>query len=254
MKNLVLIAGDSWGQGELDYPDNTNKNWSPIGDNILHRGTAEYLTGKGFETLNLSYPGGSNLQAIDRIKNFLNCNPTITKNILCIVFFYTEWFREMWYYKQDKVTKDISNGYCYIKDKWSCEPTERLTAISKYYNISINLIGGCSDIPYEYHDGLNVLCQSAVNYIITGNSNIKKPVLCAYNPGWSDPFLEILKPHNSIKDLEELTVDLELGKNRLDIIFEPDNSYNYFKPDGVHANRKGHKIITDLLLKEIVKP
>ena len=68
----VIVAGDSWGQGELDYPDITDKDWSPVGDNILHRGISEYLIQSGYEVLNLSYPGGSNLQAIDRIKNFLN--------------------------------------------------------------------------------------------------------------------------------------------------------------------------------------
>jgi len=254
MKNLVLVAGDSWGQGELDYPDVIDKDWSPVGDNILHRGISEYLIQSGYEVLNLSYPGGSNLQAIDRIKNFLNNNPTITSNLLCIVFFYTEWFREMWYYKEDKVIRDVSKGYCSTKHKWSYKPTELLTTISEHYNLPIYLIGGCSDIPYEYHSTLHVACQSAVNYIVTGNSNIEDPVLCAYNPGWSDPFLKINKPHNSIKDLEQLTFDLELGSARLDLIYDADNSYNYFKPDGVHANRKGHKIITDLLLKEIKKP
>jgi len=246
--NTVLISGDSWGQGEIDYQTpGIDDDWSPIGDSILHRGINQYLEESNFNVINLSYPGGSNCMSTERLKNFLNINITSNKDISCILFFYTEWFREMWYFPNERINKDVKKGYRWIKKRWSERAIERLVSLNKCYNIPIYLIGGCSDIPFSKHSVLTVACQSAVNYITTGNSTIDSPVLCQFNPGYTDSFLDLIKPKGNTEDLQELTTDMEMGQKRIEYMCEPDNAYNYFKPDGIHANRTGHKILFNLV-------
>lgn len=242
-KNIIIVSGDSWGAGEM------NKDQS-----IGHGGLNQYLTEHGYDVRNLSYPGGSNLEACKRLEHYLHLNKHIHNEIKFIIFWYTEFFREIWHYqRKNELQEELSFGYAQLRDRWVCRPCYVLTEIMQRWNIPIYIIGGASDAYlYEKFEedftGLKVVCQSTVNLLLNNNSNIDNPVYNTYMPGWVDEFLNLIKPGIATKDLEELTQDIDLGIQRLKALH---SNPQYFYPDGIHPNRHAQKILFEFLLKNI---
>ena len=243
----ILIAGDSWGAGiPLVHSDASL--------DLVYGGITDLLTTQGFQVINLSKPGGSNLQACDRMNDYLRFNsPKQISQIKTIIFWKTEFFREIWHYRPNDLEKELSHSYSTLRDHWVYRPYHRLAEISQQWNIPIYIIGGCSDTVW-YDDfekdfpGVKIACQSATNYILTGNHNIDHPVFCEYLNGWVDPFLELVKPKTSGKELEIMLNDMELGFDRIRLF----NEYkDVFFPDKTHPNTEGQKILFNLLLDRI---
>lgn len=243
----ILIAGDSWGAGiPLVNLDSSL--------DLIYGGITDFISKENFRVINLSKPGGSNLQACDNIENFLKYNPPKeVAQIKTIIFWKTEFFREIWYYKPKDLEKELTHSYSTLRDHWIYRPYYRLAEISKKYNKPIYIIGGCSDTVW-YDDfeqdfpGVKIACQSATNYILNGNHRIDQPVFCEYLNGWVDPFLELVKPKTFGKELEIMLDDMELGFNRIQLF----NEYkDVFFPDKTHPNIEGQKILFDLLLDKI---
>jgi len=238
-KKIIILVGDSWPHGEIDEVDN-----------IFHGGMGEYLVDYGYDIRNLSFPSGSNLQAYTRLKHYLNCNKHELKYIKEVLFFKTEFFREIYFYKQVELQDELKKGYTQIKNDWANIPYYKLSELSQKTRIPISIIGGCSDaliLPNE-PPGVHVVCQSWSNYMISGNHLIDEPVLTEYINGWVDPFLNLVKPNMSNYDLNELNNDIELGTQRINKMYE----YNqYFGPDPIHPNRLGHKMLFDFLIDKM---
>ena len=243
MKNIVLIAGDSWGCGEF----------IPHTNHIAHGGTAEYLRAHGLDVRNLSMPGGSNLDACERVRNYLAYNSNEMPKILAILFWQTEFYRDIRLLKQADQDKEIQLGYKKFKDRFIVKPYYELSYISQQWSIPVYVLGGSSDAClYDNFDkdfsGVKIVCQSLVNYLIHDEPMIQQPVYAEFINGLIDEFLSITKPHCSTQDLEQLVVDMDLGQLRIQqMALAPD----LFWPDGIHPNRFAHKKIFELLLKTI---
>lgn len=236
--DIILIAGDSWAAGECISKSE-----------MQYGGVTEFLCNKGYDVRNLSTPGGSNLQACNTIKNYLTANQT--GNIKKIVFWKTEFFREIWFYKSHQLKEELRNGYSVLKDHWVYRPYHQLTEISQRWNIPVYVIGGCSDTVW-YDDfekdfpGVKIICQSVTNYLVNNDHRITDPVFCEFMNGWIDEFLNIVKKCISTNDMKLLISDIEKGQGRLrQFTKHPE----LFFPDGVHPNRRAQKILFESLIK-----
>lgn len=232
----ILIAGDSWGLGEWMRGD--------LGIGTSHTGLEHYLSEIDHNVVNLSIAGGSNLQILRRLTSFLERHPD--KKFDQIFVFQTEYTRDYPYAHEDDWTHiKHANDLAHI---WLARFYSGLSEISKKYNITIDIIGGCCDTVWlddfdAHYPGVNIICQSLVNLITKNQPRITNPVLSWYTRSTVD----------LIKKLNALLPDFE--KNQLldliDLGFERENLVwgkpKYFFPDGIHANRHGHKILFDYI-------
>jgi hypothetical protein len=244
MKNTLIIAGDSWGCGELVVKGE---------DEISHGGITAYFSDYGYSVTNLSYPGGSNLDAYVRLKHYLTYNSYASQSIRAVLFFQTEFFREIWHFKTEQLKEELALGYATAKSRWIAMPYYRLSEVSQKWKIPIYIIGGCSDADM-YDDfskdfpGVQVVCQSLVNYLLNNNHKIQSPVFTEFINGWTDEFFNLIKPRSSSKDLELLLADMDLGAER---IKQMSNAPEIFYPDGIHPNRVGHQKLFEFLINSV---
>jgi len=234
----IIIAGDSWAAGEW----NTDAT-------VAHRGLQKFLTDDGHNVVNISYPGGSNLQAVERLNNYIQLNDSLLETI--VFFFITEFFREIFYYPEktsnvcNRVTvlEEIKKGYTKLRDQWVIRPYYRLQKLAQEANIQVYILGGCSDT-VRYEDftedfpNLTIACQSVTNLIVNDDPMIHTPVFCEYINGHIDPFLKLIIPD------EQLLQDMDLGHQRLNVF---KNNKKWFWPDGIHPNRLGCIKLYDFL-------
>jgi hypothetical protein len=247
MKN-VLLVGDSWPAGELA------ECLDPV---VLHRGVQQYFVNDGVSVLNLCSPGGSNLLSINKLDEYLLTNNT---NDICIIFWVTEFFRNIWWYTDHNnasydrpLQQELNLGYEKLKEHWIYRPYYKLQELAQKYNVTINLLGGCSDtILYDDFNqdfpNLNILCQSLANYIVNDDPCPTDPVFCLFLNNWVDPFLRAIKKTSNTKDLELLVTDIDKGRQRLNLLKE---NPQWFYPDGIHPNRFAHEKIYKLILDNI---
>jgi hypothetical protein len=207
------MAGDSWAAGVWQRGINT-----PVDP-----GLSAQLISLGYQVRNLAKPGGSNLESIDRVSHYLSCNPNEMPNIKFILFWQTEFFREIWYYRNSAVLKkELALGYTQLKEHWICRPYYKLTELSQECQIPIYIIGGASDTVYydnfeKDFPGVKITCQSITNMLINDCHQIPQPVFCEFMPGWIDEgnFLNLVKKNIVAKDLKILLEDMKLGEQRL---------------------------------------
>ena len=236
-KDSIIIAGDSWGVGEFSEDGE-----SRIGsDKVSHSGLQHYFEEHNQTILNLSKPGGSNVESFLRCANFIENNPRLQNRIKSIIVFQTEWVRDVmdgWH-----IHECLESSLEDLKSQWVSRFYSRFSALSQKYNIPVYIIGGCSDTLWldnmhiEY-PGVQIVCQSLTNLLVDGNHRIEQPTLvsCQYH------LLEkiILLKNNKISDSDKLLLINEstASKNRIKIW----RSQKYwFYPDGIHPNREGYK-------------
>lgn len=232
---MIIIAGDSWGCGELDSR------------NLTHGGLSEYILTHGHDCINLSYGGGTNYNTLGQLWNFVRNNPSLAKQIEKIFVFQTEWDRD---YRTpdlpDHLLNNLQHGY----------PTCAEYTISGFYHglsrlgIPVKLIGGCSDVmwsddfEFEY-PGVAVVCQSLTNLLIAENHRVDNPVYSFWAKKSENLLQEIKKQTKEQSGLNLLLNDITLGNKRLETFRQ---NKNWFWPDGVHANRHGHKKLFEFLI------
>lgn len=248
VEKIAVQAGDSWAAGTWNYGQQQIPR--------PHEDVCQNLRYAGYSTRNLAKPGGSNLESVGRLQDYLACNQQEIAHIKFVLFWQTEFFREIWYNASNGLHREELNlGYRFVKDHWVYRPYHKLSKIAQRWNIPIYVIGGCSDcIWYENFEadfrGVKVICQSVTNLLLTGNHRIEEPVFCEFMPGWIDrfDFLNKVKRNSSSEDLATLLHDMELGQERLRLF--KDNP-KFFAPDGIHPNKLAHQTVFEYLMQNV---
>jgi hypothetical protein len=241
------MAGDSWAAG---VPIQNKES----GFDIAYGGLTQLLHQQGNWVINLSRPGASNLQSCNKINDYFLFNDSAhVLKIKMIIFWQTEFFREIWHYKTDQLNKELEQKYTALRDHWVYRPYHRLSEISQRNNIPVFVIGGCSDtVWYDEFEkdfpGVRIACQSLTNLLINHNHRIDKPVFCQYLNGWVDPFLNLIKPKVSKFELQSLIEDMELGSQRITLL---EQYQNVFFPDKLHPNTTAQTRLLDFLIETL---
>jgi len=240
---IIVIAGDSWACGEW-FNDPTT------GYGISHLGLSKYLTDAGYLVINLSQPGGSNIITATRVDDFLKLSTYL--NIAHVFVFQTEWTRDMRGKGKDMVCRDVARGYIELKTKLISKFYQNLSCVAEQTKVPIHLIGGCSDTIWldnfaKEYPGLNVVCQSLTNLLLTDNHRIANPVY-AIITNQDEKQIDYLKEAMNSSDLELLLDDIDQGRQRLS---QWDQEKSFFWPDGGHANQKSHAILFEFLKNQI---
>ena len=245
---MIIIAGDSWGCGELPEMNTRLDHFDYY--NLV--GLGLYLQDSGRDVINCSVPGGSNLLALQELTSTLHkitLQGRLT-DVTHVFIFQTEWYRDFRIFAPNLAGFiDLKNPY-YIPtnfdqnfvlsliSRWQY----RLAELARAHNLRIGVIGGCSDTIWlskfeEEYPGLYIACQSFTNLCISNNDKIDNPVF-AVTP---DPnFIELCKKY----DIEFLLSQLDLGKERK---AQWRNHPEWFWPDGNHANAAAHRKLYEFL-------
>jgi len=248
-KNTIIIAGDSWAAGswdkhELEIPRSKE-------------GTAQNFIEAGYCVRNLAKPGGSNLESVSRVKDYLRFNQEEIDDIKFVLFWQTEFFREISYYlvDDDMLQQELDLGYRRLKDHWVYRPYHELSKISQQWQVPIYVVGGCSDcVWYDEFEkgfpGVKVACQSLTNLLVTGDHRTEDPVFCQFMSGWIDKgnFLSRVRRNIASHDLQILLSDIALGEQRMNTYLQ---NPEFFSPDGIHPNGHAHHTLFVHLMQTI---
>jgi len=212
----ICIAGDSWGCGEWGK-DSQNKY------SVLHHGLEQYLRERGHNVDNFSKGGSSNNESIDTILSNNN------------VYDYVFWF-------QTDPLRDL-RPYDVFKNKMSYEELVEIgnnlldTSYSRL-NKPIYCIGGCSKLNLDLmskYANLIPLIPSIPEMLI---KNFEHPAI------WQSDWVRVINRQFDLKSIYKLHAD----KMKQDSLRD---EKDLFWPDGGHANRKGHKIVCDVICDKL---
>lgn len=233
-----LIAGDSWGLGEWDTIDEKYQ--------VVHSGLAMYLTELGHSVLNLSCGGISNFDIVGRIEGWLSRFPEQVPDKILV--FQTEYTRD--YKHRDLNIDDFDvEQFSDISSRWISRFYTRLSELSVQYTCPVYIIGGTSDTMWfddmsAHYPGCQVICQSLTNLLINDDHRISQPVDSWYT---NQSYDFVAHARRQSFDISDIVAAITLGFDRERAVAErPD----FFYPDGVHPNRKGHKILFDFLREQ----
>ena len=233
----ICIVGDSWGCGE----------WSDIDGQygICHDGLYAYLTNDGHHVINLSIPGGSNIEAYNRL---CAADP---QGFDLILFFQSDPLRD---YRQKTKTNKFYDAELFVHIEHLLH--RQSTAISDHYHrlsrldVQIHLIGGCNKILTEdliSHPNLVSFIPSVIEMLCPHlqHPNIWVSDWVHYMPNNCDPSI--------VEALEKTIQYQDALQNSNDPLV-----LRYFIPDGRHPNRHGHREIyhrvVDLIPKLPIQP
>jgi hypothetical protein len=237
---MIIIAGDSWGCGEVGVLDDTGP-FVQFGT-VTHPGLEQYLQDDGYKVINLSVGGSSNTDVCNQLNNCLNTLNSVGKvsDIDSIFVFQTEWHR---CYRRTLPLNSVID-IDYIRRIIS-EYYYRLSGLALKYNVRIGLIGGCSDVLWldefeKEYPGVFIACQSMINLCLNNNHRIENPLLDLL------PDLDIVDnmKANNFKNTEFLLAQLTETSERT---YNMSQCPQFFAPDFVHANRFAHQKLFDIL-------
>lgn len=226
-RKSFIVSGDSWGCGEWAKTSN--------GYRTTHGGLAQWLHQSGNCVYNLSQPGGSNSESVQRIANFCEHNPWL--NLDGVFVFETEW------------TRDILSSHSHKKHFASLHDAEQdfkhrfydsLIELSKKIKLPVYVIGGQSDTLNGLRlsrdsAGVEIVCQSLVNLAVADSAYIDQPVFAIWH-NHNQHLLSIVPDNATTK--QELIDRVDQSTARLNLLA---TQQQWFWPDGMHANRHAHE-------------
>jgi hypothetical protein len=239
----IVIAGDSWACGEW-------RDDGMLGRGISHPGLSEYLTNLGYLVVNLGKAGGSNINSIERVSDFLKVSSYL--KISHVFVFQTEWIRDIKFEDEEILVEDIATGYLSLKMRLISRFYYKLSRVAQQAKVTIHIIGGCSDTIWlseftKEYPGVEIACQSMTNLLLTGNHRIADPVYAVITSQFEEQVKSFKKTMDS-NNLELLLADMDEGKQRL---WMWEQEKRFFWPDGAHANQTAHNILFDFLKTQI---
>jgi len=236
---MIIVSGDSWSLGE----------WSADSKELLHGGVSQYFSDDGIDVVNLGMSGSSNRETLLRVNNFLYTNPHLSKYKKSVLIFQTEWTRDYPYMDAEDV--EYYHRPMELMNRMISRFYYDLSALSKKFNVEINIVGGAGDAlaieHFEnYYPGVKIICQSMTNLIVNNDPLTQDPVFSMFSmSNNADKFLDLFKTHISDSlELDNLMKEIEKSQKRIDKF---SSAKEYFYPDGGHPNRKGHKMLYDFI-------
>jgi hypothetical protein len=250
---LIVIAGDSWGTGEISSHD-------PAQIANRHTGLQFFLEQHGHEVRNVARRMSSNFEILQDFKQCLLdlASENRIKEITGVFIFQTEWPRDFHISAPEHM-----NGFVQFKSGQFWQPAlpgpefislylsrwqRKLSDLAVQFDLKIGLIGGCADTMWlskftEEYPGLYVACQSVTNLCVNNSARIDEPVHGIY---LSEQLVEHFKnsQHASTVDIEFVIQQIEQGLDRMKLW---ESNPDWFYPDGRHANRRGHERLFEYL-------
>lgn len=213
----VLIAGDSWSQGEWGGSHGEY--------GVVHQGMHQYLLDDGYEVFNVGRGGYHNFESFDAVTQF-------DQSFDHLIFFYTDPLRVS---KEDDI-KNIPPQHLIAEHKQVIY--RYLEQIKNETHAKITLIGGC--VKFIGDDtNIDYLIPSVTELLIPNFVDNEYLV----SQQWRSHFLA-----------QEKTFNIQQKTQWLEILTQADNKFSvwgknpeYFWPDGYHMNRKGAKIVYEKL-------
>ena len=252
MKSDIAIFGDSWGCGEWGGHSISSGVLSTDQNNITHLGLEQYFTDLGHTVFNMSKPGGSNKNSIDKLTDFLNTQSHNNPILLFIITEPTRNFQPKYTtFKQDVVDH---NGLFELRIKTLYNDLKILNELGRQYNQVIQLIGALGSVPnINQYSNLSCLCRSWPKLLV---GDLHPDIDFEFFGLWEQWLIdgEIINEWLTPKNLQQfdsafadkLVQQLEqLDANR--IIFE----HQLFYPDNGHPNRDGHKILFNYIKEKL---
>jgi len=236
---MIIVSGCSWACGE----------WLTAGEGskIIFPGLEYNFSQDGHECINLGIRAGSNLQVAHKVNGYITRNPDV--KIDKIFIFQTEWTRDL-----PMAFEEDYDNIQYASDLQNIMISRfyhRLSEIAEKSNSTVYLIGGLSDTLWldnmqEHYPGVEVLCQSLVNWLLNYNTRIQEPVYSWYNFLTVEYVKKIKKllPDNEQQKLLDM---VDQGLERESLVFAHPE---YFWPDGLHPNRHVYKIMYKKILSK----
>jgi hypothetical protein len=248
---VILIAGDSWGCGECG-------DWRTVNTHqyTSHTGLTQYLHEYGHTVINISNRGESNSNTVKSLINFFDINSHLP--ITAILVFQTDWTRDLgplFPVFPEHLQDHVAHGYPGMWQQLLTQFYSRLSDLATRIDKPIYVIGGCADTDYfdefeKEFPGVVIACQSMTNLILTGNHQIADPVHEVFTRVRKaiNEFMQLCKKQLSDSELDLLLSDVDLAWSRRDLwAANPE----FFWPDGVHANRHGHRVLFDFLIDTV---
>ena len=239
---MILITGDSWACGE----------WTD--GEISHGGIAHYLREHGHQVVNLGSGGGSNFESADRIKDFLANDNGFKDSVDCVIVFQTEWLRDVLSLWNLNDFHKFNYSYIELGGRTVARFYYNLSEVAMRTSIPIYIVGGCSDTIWldafqKEYPGVQIVCQSWMNLMHSGNHRIDQPVFNRFGSN-TELLVNYAKSKLDSQNLKALLADMDALAQRdqqLSSLIEQ----NLFCDDHTHPNRYAHRQLFEYLLTVI---
>ena len=221
MQIKIGIFGDSWSCGE----------WSRINKNyeITHTGLNYYLNKAGYDCKSYGLPGGGNLRSFNKLKEN-------EKNIDIVIFVLTQPFRDFY----DQLLKYDSNKSFNKNCEFAIKNIISNLSQQKLKN-KIILVNGLFEL--EKQSGF----IRHISWCKLLKNNFIWPKHYAHpghiNDAWLKKKILHIDKQSVLQDIDQDTKNFDL------FISNMQSNKDYFYPDGSHPNRKGHKVLSEEIIK-----
>lgn len=250
MTRQIAMFGDSWGCGEWTSVKKYNI-LSKSKHQVSHKGLEQYFEEAGYVVTNHCKPASSNVINIGSFVDHFSISQPPTTNF----FIVTDPTRNLQpdYTKFKQYLID-ANGLFNLKSTLLKNDLDRLNRHAVELNQTVYLIGGLFTVPAEsYWSNLTCLCESWPKLLV-GESY---PDTDFDNFGrWEAWIIDGQVINKWITADNLATLPNGLGSKLLLELTNLDANgkvfaHDYFIPDGAHPNREGHKIMFDLICKQL---
>ena len=220
----VVIAGDSWSQGEWAMYNGEYKN--------SHRGLEKYLLDAGHNVVNVGRGGNTNNQSLELLENEL-----VSYTYDYCIFFFTDALRQI---SQDELLRDepytiIQSHIKYVVDK--------LNYLVDKFQFKLIVVGGNAE--FNPIDKLNS------TYIVTNMISLLDLNFIKLPFSQSAEWVNLLSACS-----EDLALSIEQKKQWSEIISSTSKILDQRKnsswfADGNHPDRNAHRVLFDHLVAVI---
>lgn len=234
-KPKIFIGGDSFGCGE----------WDESSTRVVHLGLEQYFKDSGYQVINSSKGGSSNAASIARLIDSLD--KSFVENDI-VFWIQSDCLRELRPFTNISSLIIKANGLAELVQQITEKDYATLNSAAVKFDTKIHLIGGIQDIMVSSltnFSNLNAIVPSWI-YMLVGHFE-----------EYQDLFPHHLHTEEASKYITLKVIrDLKLFYRVLDVLYKMERSWilyreDAFRPDKIHPNRDGHRILFDYLVKEL---